>query len=357
MGLLFMPSTFTALLIRQYKMNRRNYLQALSAMFAVSAFGSCAPNDKQKDTTGQKAGAGLAAPEGVAFDIPQLSDKSKNFYLVSDLGRNGYYEQKPIAELMGLLAEKIDIEFVAAAGDTHHFEGVASVDDPLWMTNYEWIYSHPELMLDWFAVNGNHEYRGNTQAVLDYSKVSRRWIAPSRYYSKVVEAGKKEKALLLFIDTPPLIDKYREDAEDYPDAGKQDMEAQLGWIEKTLATSTEKWKIVIGHHPVYAETPKDESERMDMRKRLEPLLDKYGVDMYFCGHIHNFQHIQPAGSKVDYLVNTSGSLSRKVKAIEGTKFCNPEAGFTIVSMEDEKLSFFLMNGKGKILYEYGRAKM
>lgn len=76
-----------------------------------------------------------------------------------------------------------------------------------------------------------------------------------------------------------------------------------------------------------------------MRKRLEPLLDRYGVDMYFCGHIHNFQHIQPADSKVDYLVNTSGSLSRKVKTVEGTKFCNPEAGFTVVSMEDSKLSF------------------
>lgn len=63
--------------------------------------------------------------------------------------------------------------------------------------------------------------------------------------------------------------------------------------------------------------------------------------------IFNFQHIQPADSKVDYLVNTSGSFSRKVKTIEGTKFCNPEAGFTVVSMEDSKLSFYLMNGKGK----------
>ncbi|WP_241159941.1 metallophosphoesterase [Parabacteroides sp. ZJ-118] len=296
------------------------------------------------------------APTGKAFDIPPVSEKSKNFYLVSDLGRNGYYEQKTIAELMGNLAEKIDIEFIAAAGDTHHFEGVASVDDPLWMTNYELVYSHPELMLEWYAVCGNHEYRGNTQAVLDYSKKSRRWIAPSRYYAKVVEAGENEKALLLFIDTSPLIDKYRNDTAKYPDAGKQDREAQLRWIEQTLAASTEEWKIVIGHHPVYADTPKEESERADMRKYLEPLLDKYGVDIYFCGHIHNFQHIRPAGSEVDYLVNSSGSLPRKVKAIEGTQFCSPEAGFTVVSLEDGKLSFYLMNGKGKILYAYSRTR-
>ena len=302
-------------------MNRRNYLQTLSALFAVSAFGGCTSAGKQKDASNSETDIAGPALAGEAFDVPAVSEESKNFYLVSDLGRNGYYEQKTIAELMGNLAEKIDIEFIVAAGDTHHFEGVASVDDPLWMT-----------------------------------KKSRRWIVPSRYYSKVVEAGENEKALLVFIDTSPLIDKYREDTEKYPDAGRQDMEEQLQWIEKTLASSAEKWKIVIGHHPVYADTPKEESERADMRKRLEPLLDRYGVDMYFCGHIHNFQHIQPADSKVDYLVNTSGSLSRKVKTVEGTKFCNPEAGFTVVSMEDSKLSFYLMNGKGKILYEYSRTR-
>ena len=282
-------------------------------------------------------------------------EKQLNFYMANDLGRNGYYDQKPIAELMGEMADVIGPECVFAAGDVHHFEGVRSVNDPLWMTNYELIYSHPELMIDWFPILGNHEYRGNTQAVLDYTNVSRRWSMPGRYYTKVFE--KKGTAIrFVMIDTAPLIDKYREDTEKYPDAGRQDMEEQLQWIEKTLASSAEKWKIVIGHHPVYADTPKEESERADMRKRFEPLLDRYGVDMYFCGHIHNFQHIQPADSKVDYLVNTSGSLSRKVKTVEGTKFCNPEAGFTVVSMEDSKLSFYLMNGKGKILYEYSRTR-
>lgn len=327
-------------------MNRRNYLQTLSALFATTVFAGCAAESKEK--TGDKT-----AP---AFDVPDMPEESTRFFLVSDLGRNGYYEQKPIAEWMGKLAEEIGPDFVIAAGDTHHFEGVASVDDPLWMTNYELIYSHPELMLEWFAINGNHEYRGNTQAVLDYSRKSRRWIMPSRYYSRVFDAGEGEKMLIVFIDTPPLIDKYREEPEKYPDAVRQDREAQLAWIEKTLSESTEKWKIVVGHHPVYAETPKEESERSDMRERLEPLLDKYGVDMYFCGHIHNFQHIRPAGSQVDYLVNSSGSLSRKVKAIDGTVFCSPEAGFTVVSVSDGELAFYLMNGQGKILYRYSRKK-
>ena len=33
-------------------------------------------------------------------------EKPLNFYLANDLGRNGYYDQKPIAELMGQMAEQ-----------------------------------------------------------------------------------------------------------------------------------------------------------------------------------------------------------------------------------------------------------
>ena len=105
--------------------------------------------------------------------------------MANDLGRNGYYDQKPIAELMGEMGEVLGPKCVLAVGDIHHFNGVASVNDPLWMTNFEQVYSHPELMLDWFPVLGNHEYRGNTQAVLDYGKVSRRWMMPARYYQGV----------------------------------------------------------------------------------------------------------------------------------------------------------------------------
>ena len=79
---------------------------------------------------------------------------------------------------MGLMAETIDIEFVVAAGDVHHFEGVQSVSDPLWMSNYELIYSHPDLMIPWYPVCGNHEYRSNTDAVVEYSGVSARWEMP-----------------------------------------------------------------------------------------------------------------------------------------------------------------------------------
>ena len=77
-------------------MNRRNYLQTLSALFAVSAFGGCTSAGKQKDASNSETDIAGPALAGEAFDVPAVSEESKNFYLVSDLGRNGYYEQKTI---------------------------------------------------------------------------------------------------------------------------------------------------------------------------------------------------------------------------------------------------------------------
>lgn len=281
-------------------------------------------------------------------------EKPLNFYVANDLGRNGYYDQKPVAELMGKMAENIDIEFVVATGDVHHFEGVRSVQDPLWMTNYELVYSHPELMLPWYPILGNHEYRGNTRAVLDYTDVSARWDMPARYYTKVMEEDGITLRLVL-IDTSPLIDKYREDSEKYPDAGKQDMDRQLAWIDSVLTVAREDWVMVIGHHPIYADTGKSENERADMQKRVDTLLRKHkNVDMYVCGHIHNFQHIRREGSDIDYVVNTSGSLSREVNPVEGTQFCSDAAGFSLVTVDKGELNLHMIDKDGKVIHTVHR---
>lgn len=172
----------------------------------------------------KKKVATAAVAQPVADDVRAEWQQLKGdvtLYMTNDMGRNGYYDQKPIAELMGEMAGVVDPECVFAAGDIHHFNGVASLQDPLWMTNYELVYSHPDLMLDWFPVCGNHEYRGNTQAFMDYGKVSRRWMMPARYYTKVF-SHHNTTIRVVMLDTTPLIDSYRKNSAVYPDACKQD---------------------------------------------------------------------------------------------------------------------------------------
>lgn len=277
-----------------------------------------------------------------------------NLFIANDLGRNGYYEQKPIAELMGKMGEEIGPEAVIAAGDVHHFEGVISTQDPLWMTNYELIYSHPELMISWLPVLGNHEYRGSTQAVLDYRNVSRRWEMEGRYYTKVYDENGVSVRLVL-IDTTPLINRYH-NSPTYPDVDSQDIDAQLKWIDKTLNEAKEDWVIVVGHHPMYAQTKKDEIEQKDMQARLLPILQRYKdkVAMYVCGHIHNFQHIRRGNDGIDYIVNSSASLARKVSATEGTVFCSPSEGFSVVSATKQQLNLYMIDKTGNVIHRIKR---
>lgn len=278
------------------------------------------------------------------------------FYLANDLGRNGYYDQKAIAETMGRMADDVHPECVIAPGDIHHFGGVASVNDPLWMTNFELIYSHPDLMIDWYASLGNHEYRGNTQAVLDYGKVSRRWVMPARYYTKVFEDD-GTTIRIVWLDTAPLIDKYRKNKVKYPDACKQPIGPQLTWLDNTLKNAHEDWVIVVGHHPIFAQTTKSETERLDMQQRVLPILHKYNnVAIYACGHIHNFQHIKKKGDNIDYVVNTSGSLSRKVKPTAGTVFCSPLDGFSVIAATKKQLRLYMLDKDGNILHTVTKNK-
>jgi len=278
------------------------------------------------------------------------------FLIASDLGRNGYYDQKQVAEMMGEVAAIAEPEFIAMVGDVHHFQGVRSVQDPLWLTNFEWIYKHPELMISWHPVLGNHEYEGSSQAVIDYSTVSRRWEMPDRYYSMTESVAEGVDILLLFIDTTQLIDKYRDNPVQHPDAGIQAMDRQLAWIDATLGASQARWKIVLGHHPIYAGTTKAESERTDLQERLQPLLDSHGVDIMVSGHIHNFQHNRVPESGVDYFVNSSASQSRVVIPFEGALFANPDPGFTLCTVAEEELIITFVDKNGKIIYQHSRVK-
>ncbi|CDD83358.1 acid phosphatase [Bacteroides sp. CAG:462] len=299
--------------------------------------------------------AALAAVAQDAASWAKL-EKSVNFYIANDLGRNGYYDQKPIAELMGRMAETVGIECVVAAGDVHHFEGVRSTSDPLWMTNYELIYSHPELMLPWYPILGNHEYRGNTQAVLDYAGVSARWEMPARYYTFTVEDNDVTVRVVM-LDTTPLIDKYREDTVGYPDACRQEVEPQLSWLDRVLTDAREDWVIVVGHHPIFAQTEKSEKERLDMQRRVDTVLRRHdNVAMYVCGHLHTFQHIRRQGTDIDYVVNSSASLSREVSPIEGTQFCSGATGFSLVAADKDRLCLYMLDKDGKVLHTVSKTR-
>lgn len=288
--------------------------------------------------------------------LPHLPKNNLNFILMSDSGMKAEKHRETASSAAGFMTEIIEdnkIAFVAVAGDPIHDMGVQDVDDPEWKFKVEDIYSSKALhSVPWHAVPGNHEYKGNPDAVVEYSKVSKRWKTPARYYSMEKSLkGTKEKALLVFLDTSPLIAKRRGlfPEKITPDYHQREME----WFDSTMAASDAHWKIVIGHQPVYANTTKGIQERIDIQKAVNPILLKHDADVYVCGHIHSFQHIIIDGCDVNYIVNSSTGRSREVGKVEGTRFCADEQGFTVFSVGKDKIDFwFIRSSDGNVIYSY-----
>lgn len=304
-------------------------------------------------------GSALAAEKNALSTVWAKGSRTQlSFFWISDLGRNGFYQQRKVGDIMGKLAQIVMPSFVINSGDTFHGTGVESVNDPLWESNFEDIYAHPDLMCYWYSALGNHEYNGNTQAILDYSHKSRRWKTKERYYTKVFKLDKQTSIRFVFIDTTPLMERAHNNPEKYPDVDSQDQKRQMEWLDSTLEASHEKWTIVVGHHNIYSNNSLGYGNNKDMINKIDPILRKHNVDFYFCGHCHTFQHMRKPGTQLEYIINTSASLARPVddKAGEGTLFCSPKEGFISCALTPDELHFWFIDSEGYVIYEFGRKK-
>ena len=279
--------------------------------------------------------------------------KSFNFMIVSDFGWNGYGYQTEVAEQMAKTADSIGAKFIATCGDNFQISGVASTQDPLWNSSFENVYQGNSLEVDWYPVLGNHDYKGNTQAEIDYTKISRRWRMMDHYYTFAKKVNDSISVRFIFLDTPPLVEEYRKNPAEYPDAVKQDADKEIKWLNGVLADSKEQWKIVFGHHPVFSASKKHGNTK-EMIERVKPLLEKYNAQVYFCGHDHDMQHLHEKGGKVDYIVTGSGGETRPNSSNEMSIFSKSEPGFSVVSLKADSLRICFVGTKGNIVYKFSR---
>jgi tartrate-resistant acid phosphatase type 5 len=275
------------------------------------------------------------------------------FFIIGDWGRNGEFNQKDVAAAMKRTATLFEPSFIISTGDNFYSDGVASIYDPQWNKSYENIYTGNDLQIDWWVVLGNHDYRGNPQAEIDYSKISRRWRMPARYFTNVHELKSGKKARFIYTDTSPFVKKYHKEPLKYSDLTKEDTNKQMNWIDSVLAASNEEWKFVIGHHPVFS-TGKhgNTQELIDI---LKPKMEKHGVQAYFCGHDHDLQHQKLQGSEIDYFVSGAGSEVREVVSNDMTKFAQNTAGFAMVVLKENKYVLYFINKNANVIYTYSRS--
>jgi acid phosphatase len=289
-----------------------------------------------------------AATAALPATAAAAAQETLNFVLIGDWGRMGHDNQVDVATQMGRTAAAIGSRFTISVGDNFYENGVASLDDPHWQRSFEQVYTAPALQTPWKIILGNHDYRGNVQAQLDYSKTSPRWQLPARYYqtSEILPDGGKVD--FFYLDTSPFIKKYF--GTRVAIAG-QDTDAQLAWLDTALASSTATWKLVIGHHPIYtalSDSDGYDHDQPDLIARLNPLLLKHKIPLYVCGHDHCLQAVEMDG--VTHIVTGAGSETYEPgPAIRGG-FASGAHGFMTIKMDSAKLDLALIDMAGTTLY-------
>ena len=291
----------------------------------------------------------------ITFDSTvHVFEEGIQFVVIGDWGRNGEFGQRELGRQMGITAQQIDADFVISTGDHFYPNGVQSVDDYHWISSFESIYTANSLHVDWYGVLGNHDYRGNPDAQIEYSTISRRWKMPARYYSFERLIADSIAALFTFIDTNPFELPYYTNRTYQKSVAEQDTSAQKFWLKNQLARNAH-WKIVTGHHPLYS-GGKRVNETGSIHSAFAKLFSDAKLDVYFCGHEHDLQIILPDTSSTLFVVSGAGSEVRPTGMTSGSLFAQSFNGFMVCALNEDSLMIQAVDARGKCHYRYQRQK-
>jgi hypothetical protein len=128
-------------------------------------------------------------------------------------------------------------------------------------------------------------------------------------------------------------------------------DTQTAWLEKRLAASTAKWKIVVFHHPAYS--CGGYLSNPEVVSRWVPLFETYGVDLALSGHDHNYQRFAQHHG-VTYVVHGGGgqelySLRSCPAGYPTRSFARKAHGFLYLVAGPNALRVRAVNRAGRVI--------
>ncbi|XP_073076499.1 tartrate-resistant acid phosphatase type 5 [Manis javanica] len=253
-------------------------------------------------------------------------------------------------------------DFILSLGDNFYFTGVQDANDKRFQETFENVFSAPALRnVPWYVLAGNHDHLGNVSAQIAYSSISKRWNFPRPFYHLRFQIPQSNVSVAIFmLDTVTLCGNSDDFLSQQPKK-PQDLELarmQLSWLKKQLAAAKEDYVLVAGHYPVWSIA--EHGPTRCLVKQLVPLLSKYGVTAYLCGHDHNLQYLQDKNG-VGYVLSGAGNFmdpSRKHlrKVPNGYLRFHYGAedslgGFAYVEISPKEMSVTYIEASGKSLFK------
>lgn len=294
------------------------------------------------------------------FRIPLPRHEPLRFIVVGDAGTGEPHLHNGIVQL----TRQLHVDAILLVGDNIYPCGVESVDDPQWS---KVTVNFADAGVPIYPILGNHDYGDPTphaggqticghpspQSQVRATGKIAHWIFPARSYEL-----QSPLADIFMIDSQPIASAWKSSF-----LGSETSAGEVGLLQSALAASRAHWKIVAGHHTVYSSGTHgfiNHPNQRNLRASLLPVLKKYDVDLYVCGHDHDAELIgtlhhhrgQPlflvAGDGAHSLPMHERPAARgEPPTIFPASFPpQPLVGFTLLEIEEHSLSITFYDGVG-----------
>jgi hypothetical protein len=122
---------------------------------------------------------------------------------------------------------------------------------------------------------------------------------------------------------------------------------QVEWIQRRLSESTAIWKICFFHHPLYSSGKRHGSD-LDLRKLLQPMFEKYGVNLVLAGHEHFYERFKPQNGVEHFILGNSGQLrvGNIRKSPNTVKGFDRDVGFGLMEITEASIFFQIVTRTG-----------
>ena len=273
------------------------------------------------------------------------------FVAIGDAGE-GNDAQYAVADVVEKVCAAQGCDFAIYLGDNFYDVGVQSVDDVQFIDKFERPYEN--LDFPFYVALGNHDYGGAGHLIdrpepqVEYTQYSEKWILPDRTHD-----FQKEHIQFLALDTNALMWSSV--------WGGYDTQAE--WVRETIDSSEHLWKIAFGHHPYISNGGHgvagqyDGLENVPVASGLDVkrLVDEEicgKVDVYFSGHDHDLQWLEPQCG-TEFIVSGAGSKNRNLENSGVPTFFETDAqpGFVWIEIIDNLMRVEFYGMDESLLYE------
>lgn len=277
------------------------------------------------------------------FVVNDLSKKEKITVLVlGDTGTGGS-DQYAIAKHANEVCIENNCDMAILLGDNIYPNGLStSTKDEISEADYKQIQEKIEVpykdlnKLNFWAISGNHDWRGNIQALINYTIESPKFRMPYNHYMIPL----LPKWLNFYGLDTTRIERLRNDhpfKKEMLAKGNQEFDGDFGGEDLTSSLcGKEGWRIIFGHHGVFSSgfhgvvsssgikkslsnlNPfKKKGQIKEIKESLLPLIKKCHIQLVLSGHDHHLEHIKGVDENTndpvfDQVIIGSSAKTRKL---------------------------------------------